>query len=147
MELSFNETNVIGGSDIPSLFESEIYYQPNNTNFAAIDSFAVDNRDGMLHFFQIKYGGVEPIIGGSRTESYWNTAVVSEGVSVKHCVLVYVVPESQWESSRFLGRNKCRLPGASADFLSACGVCVVSLLQGQSNSAKRDEGRARGCPL
>lgn len=50
-DFGFKETKVFNGSDIPSAFESKIYHQPNNTNFAAINSFAVDS-DGALFFFK-----------------------------------------------------------------------------------------------
>lgn len=77
-------------------------------------------------FFNVKYAGVERL-EGSKIEDNWNTAVVSEGVPVKNCVLVFVVPENQWEKSRLFGASKCWLTGVTDAFLSACGVCVIAI--------------------
>ena len=54
-DLSFNETKVFEGEGIPFTFDSGIYYRPNNTNFAAIDSFAVGSLSDTLLFFQMKW--------------------------------------------------------------------------------------------
>ncbi|CAM9507463.1 unnamed protein product [Pylaiella littoralis] len=124
--LSFNEVQVFKGNGSAFKYDSEIYYRPYSTGFPGIDSFALDSRDDTLYFFQMKYTGAEPIKQGSKVQSFWDAAVASEGVSVKNCVLVFVVPEgTAFEKSKVL--SKCWLPGASTDFLSACGVCVVAI--------------------
>ena len=125
-DLSFDKVQVFEGNGSGFKYDSEIYYRPYSTGFPGIDSFALDSRDDTLYLFQMKYTGAVPIKQGSKVQSFWDAAVASEGVSVKKCVLVFVVPEgTAFEKSKAL--SKCWLPGASADFLSACGVCIVAI--------------------
>lgn len=125
-DLSFNEVKVFKGNDTAFKYDSDTYYRPYSLVFPGIDSFALDSRDDTLYFFQVKYTGAEPIEQGSKVQSFWDAAVASEDVPVKQCVLVFVVPEgTAFEKSKVL--RKCWLPGASTDFLSSCGVCVIAI--------------------
>lgn len=138
--LFFKETQAFEGSSIRAPFDSDIYYTPNKTNFGGIDSFAVDSRDGTVFFFQMKIDGPKPLerSQSESVEKHWNTAVdfSGGGVSVKNCVLVFVIPVDEWEKksgTKVFGAKKWEkrwLPGASASFLSKCGVCVVAVRTG-----------------
>ena len=126
LDLSFNEVKVFKGNNASLTYDSEIYYRPYSLVFPGIDSFALDSRDDTLYFFQMKYTGAEPIEQGSKVQSFWDAAVASEDVLVKKCVLVFVVPEgTTFEKSKVL--RKCWLPGASTDFVSACGVYIIAI--------------------
>lgn len=71
-------------------------------------------------------------IKGSKIEDYWKTVKESESVSVKKCVFIFVVPENQWETSRFFVESECWLTGVSDVFLSVCGVGVIAIATPQS---------------
>ena len=130
LNFSFEKREGFKGETIYSSFDQGVYYTAVPFNYPAIDSFGMDRRGDTLFFFQMKYAGVEAVIG-STVERYWRSA--SKGsVSVKNCVYVYVVPEEpQWRSQavKSAGIDEVRklLSGASDDFLSACAVCVVAI--------------------
>jgi len=125
-DLSFNGVKIFKGNDTSFTCDTEIYYRPYSLIFPGIDSFALDSRDHTLYIFQMKYTGPEPIEQGSKVQGFWDAAVASEDVLVKKCVLVFVVPAgAPFETSKVL--RKCWLQGASTDFASACGVCVVAI--------------------
>ena len=124
--MNFNEVEVFKGEDTAFKFDSDVYYRLDSLVFPGIDSFALDSRDDTLYFFQMKLEGAEPIKQGSKVQSFWDAAVASEDISVKQCVLVFVVPDGKaFENSKAM--RKCWLPGASTDFLSSCGVCVIAI--------------------
>ena len=123
---SFKEVKIFKGNNASFKYDSDVYYRPNGLFFPGIDSFAVDSRDDTLYFFQIKHTGAEPFELGSKVESFWDGAVASKDVSVKKCVLVFVVPEATtFEKSKVL--RKCWLRGGSSDFVSACGVSSIAI--------------------
>lgn len=97
-----------------------------NSNFAAVDSFGLDERSNALSFFQMKFTGVVAL-NWKRVEEYWDSAV-SDLASIKRCVYVYVVLSGKvWEKATNLREGGDCLTEASDDFRSACRVCVIEI--------------------
>ncbi|CAN0444787.1 unnamed protein product [Laminaria digitata] len=123
----FTERREFGGNTIPGSLDIGIYYRAKNENFAAIDSFGIDRGGNTLFFFQMKSTGVQAV-NGTYVERYWNTAVVSQRVSVKNCVYVFVVPTGDvWEKAKKIERGGDWLRGTSDVFKSTCHVCAIEI--------------------